>query len=125
MKRPCLDGQAPGGGRPTAGSSDLKRYELGVGHLTVDLHRLSLPAGDTRLRARVGVGRLDLYVPDRVAVRVDGKVNVGDADVLGRHDSGTQIREQVSESGPPGATSRLMIDAKVGVGDLNIRRGAP
>ena len=89
------------------------------------MHDLSLPAGDTKLRARVGVGRLDLYVPDRVAVRVDGKVNVGDADVLGRHDSGTQIREQVSESGPSGATSRLVIDAKVGVGDLNIRRGAP
>src|SRR5437667_222485 len=33
-----------------ATAADLKRYELGVGHLRVDLHALSLPAGDTQLR---------------------------------------------------------------------------
>jgi phage shock protein PspC (stress-responsive transcriptional regulator) len=106
-------------------ADQLKRYDLGIGHLKVDLHGLSLPQGDTRVRARVGVGRLDLYVPFGVAVQVDGRVTVGNADVLGHHDSGTDVRNQVVDQGASASAARLVIDAKVGVGDLEVHRGAP
>jgi phage shock protein PspC (stress-responsive transcriptional regulator) len=108
-----------------ASAAELKRYELGIGHLIVDLHDVSLPPGDTLLRAHVGVGRLELWVPEGVPVKVDGKVKVGNADVLGRHEDGTEIHEQLSAPGAPAASSRLVIDAKVGIGDLNVHRGAP
>jgi phage shock protein PspC (stress-responsive transcriptional regulator) len=105
--------------------SELKRYDLGIGQLSVDLHGLSLPAGDTRVRARVGIGHLDVYVPDGVAVRVDARVTAGEADVLGRHDGGTSVRDEVNAPGSPGAGSRLVIDARVGLGHLEVHRGAP
>jgi phage shock protein PspC (stress-responsive transcriptional regulator) len=105
--------------------SELKRYDLGIGHLTVDLHDLALPAGDTRVKARVGIGRLDLYVPQGAAVKVDGRVTVGEADVFGRHDGGTSVRDEVTEAGSSGSASRLVIDAKVGVGNLEVHRGEP
>src|SRR5262249_27341079 len=54
-------------------TADLHRdYRLGVGNLTVDLSRLSVGPGTTRVQAHLGAGDLQVAVPHDVRVRVVG-----------------------------------------------------
>jgi hypothetical protein len=96
-------------------------YELAVGDLTVDLRALRLPPGRTEVDARVGIGELEVIVPRGVALEATGRARAGKVNVLGREESGTQSRETVV-TGPAHARSVLVVDARVGLGDVRIHR---
>jgi phage shock protein PspC (stress-responsive transcriptional regulator) len=92
-------------------------YKLGVGELDVDLSRLALPAGTTTVHMRVGIGQLHVTVPRGVTVRTLGKVSWGDATVLGHQESGHDVHTDVGA-----ARARLVLDGKVGIGQLEVDR---
>ena len=96
-------------------------YRLGIGQLELDLRALQLPPGETRVAARVGIGELDVDVPEGVALEVNGKVHGGDANILGRKESGWRFRKRVVDPGAEKATRRLVLDVDVGLGDLEVR----
>jgi phage shock protein PspC (stress-responsive transcriptional regulator) len=100
-----------------ASSAELKpAYELGVGDLSVDLSRIGPVTTETHVDAKVGVGELEIIVPRDVSVAVDARAKVGEVNVLSRHDDG--LNAQVST----GSGGLLVIDAKVGAGQIDVTR---
>lgn len=118
-----LDG--PIGGRterPTSVFELEDRYTQSIGDLTVDLSRLQLPPGETRIRASVGIGKLTVRVPEVALVEVDAKVSAGAAIVFGTRQDGWTVEQRVVDEAGAGAP-KLTINAEVGFGDLDVRRG--
>jgi phage shock protein PspC (stress-responsive transcriptional regulator) len=100
-------------------------YRVGLGTLELDLRALELPPGETQVEARVGVGELVVRVPDGVALDATAEVGVGDASVPGRDEDGVGAEVETRDEGFEEAARRLVVDAKVGFGDLRIERDEP
>ena len=52
-------------------------YEMGVGSMKVDLRDVDLPAGRTDLRLDMGIGEIQLLVPDDLCVTTDAQLGIG------------------------------------------------
>jgi phage shock protein PspC (stress-responsive transcriptional regulator) len=102
----------------TSQSELRQKYELGIGDLNLDLRDLSLPAGETHVKARVDIGDLDIVVPPDAAVQVHGDAEVGRVEVLGRIGDGRDVDRAVVQNGP----HVLVIDAHVGAGRVRVMR---
>jgi len=104
--------------------ADLSQtYKLGIGTLELDLSHAQLPAGRTPLRLRVGLGRVHLVVPNDAVVAYRAKGHVGDLKILGQERSGWKVvtsgrQAPLTAAGGP----VLVVDAKVGVGEVDIDR---
>lgn len=110
-----------------ASLADLKdEYRLGLGELTVDLTRLSLPvegAKPVRVKARVGMGRLVVLLPEHVLVSVRGHAGIGDVEIFGRRRSGFDVQYPYDPKVPLGTTIPFVLDVSVGVGSVEVRYG--
>ena len=106
--------------RPTSMAELRDHYQLGAGQLDIDLRDLDLPRGDTPLEIDMGAGEVRLAVPASVCVATDAEVGVGEARVLGRANSGVDVN-LLERPDAPAAASRLLVDAQIGVGQLEIR----
>jgi phage shock protein PspC (stress-responsive transcriptional regulator) len=99
--------------------SELRqKYELGIGDLNLDMRDLSLPPGETHVKARVDVGDLDIVVPRDAAVQVHGDAQVGRVEVLGRIGDGHDVDRTVVQGG----RRVLVLDAHVGAGRVRVAR---
>ena len=105
--------------RPGSASELRDRYELGIGELEVDLRNTDLPAGDTPLGIDLGVGEARLIVPEDVCVATDADVGVGAVRVFDRDSEGVDV-DVVDEPDADPDTTRLMVNADVGLGALNV-----
>jgi predicted membrane protein len=70
----------------------------------------------TTIHAKLGVGKLHIIVPRDLPVAVDAHAKVGQLDVLQQHEGGHNI--DVSTPG----RALLVIDAKVGAGQVDVER---
>jgi phage shock protein PspC (stress-responsive transcriptional regulator) len=103
-----------------ASVDDLRgEHELGIGELVFDLRSVEFPLGETRLDVRVDAGRIHVLVPEDVALRVAADAKLGEIDLLGRYVEGWEVKEQVDETG----TRVLVLDASVGIGEIEVERG--
>src|SRR4051794_1630213 len=110
--------------RPVGAEQVRAEYHLGVGRLVVDLRRAALPVGDRPLRVRVGVGQAVVVVPRDVCVATKGRIGMGAALLLGHDEGGLDV--QVDDQPPARSrTARLVVDADIGVGALEVRHTAP
>jgi phage shock protein PspC (stress-responsive transcriptional regulator) len=98
------------------------KYELGIGDFNVNLADVALPAGETRVKATLGIGDLTVHVPKNVAVEVDGRAGAGEVVIFGQSDDGTSIHDHVRSAGTVRG-ARLVLDAHVGFGRLEVVRG--
>jgi phage shock protein PspC (stress-responsive transcriptional regulator) len=105
--------------RPGSASELRDRYELGIGELEVDLRNTDLPAGDSRLAIDLGVGEARLIVPEDVCVATDADVGVGVVRLFDRDSGGIDVDVFDEPVADPG-TTRLMVNADVGLGALNV-----
>jgi predicted membrane protein len=96
-------------------------YRLGIGELDVDLSKLELEPGITRVIASVGIGHLLVTVPRDVAVQVDSHVDWGDSEVLGSEKNGHDVDHDVERPGRAGAPL-LLLDLGVGAGQVEVVR---
>lgn len=96
-------------------------YRLGAGTLRLDLRALPLPAGTTRVDARVDLGTLRIVVPGGVALRVRATARLGEIDLLGDRVDGAGVELGLDQTGE----RVLVLDAHVGLGGLQIRRALP
>jgi phage shock protein PspC (stress-responsive transcriptional regulator) len=106
-----------------ASASDLDRsYKLGIGDLDVNLAGIDdLPAGETRLHARVAIGDLHVTVPQDVTVRYRADAEFGEVEVFGDDFQGHDARAVgVDRSGD--GTRVLVVDAEAGAGHVDIER---
>jgi phage shock protein PspC (stress-responsive transcriptional regulator) len=109
--------------RPAAVGALQPSYELGVGELNVDLSTVELPSGTTSVDASVGVGHLVITVPEGIAIEIDGQAGIGEVDVLGAHDDGVNAHRTLSVAGPTADAPVLDLEADVGIGHIEVRRG--
>jgi hypothetical protein len=105
--------------RPSS-PAELTEYELGVGNLVVDLRQLQVPAGTTVVEARVGVGELEVELPDGVSVQVEASSGLGEVQVLGQQEGGFGSRVEASSEVVP--DRRLRLDVRVGLGQVRVER---
>lgn len=102
------------------GSGD---YRLGVGEALLDLRGLPEAPG-TVVSAEVGLGELVVLVPDDLTVRVRAHATAGEVSLpVGddRNSNGTDV-DRSELLGPPGPVD-LVLDVRVGVGNLEVRHG--
>jgi Cell wall-active antibiotics response 4TMS YvqF len=105
--------------RPSS-PAELTEYELGVGSLVVDLRQLQVPAGTTVVGARVGIGELEVELPQGVSVQVEATSGLGEVQVLGQEEGGFGSR--VETSNEVGSDRRLRLDLRVGLGQVRVER---
>lgn len=105
--------------RPLDASEVRDSYELGMGSLEVDLRGVDFPAGDRRLKLKLGVGEAVLLVPSNVCVASDAQVGVGDVEVFTQSNSGVDVDWEDTRVAKPDMT-RLVLDANVGIGHLQV-----
>ena len=134
-------GLEDGVGQVTWSPTGDATYRLGAGEGVLDLTGLraarpspgDAAAGPTRIDARVGVGSLTVLVPTDVTVRVDGQVGVGELSVLDPEGSltgdtsseeGRDVREVFELPGDPAGSPQVELDLEVGMGEIEVRRGA-
>jgi Cell wall-active antibiotics response 4TMS YvqF len=105
--------------RPSS-PAELTEYELGVGNLVVDLRQLQVPAGTTVVEARVGIGELEVELPDGVSVQVEARSGLGEVQALGQQEGGFGSRVEASSEVVP--DRRLRLDVRVGLGQVRVER---
>lgn len=105
--------------RPASAADMRDTYQLGMGELVLDLRQTELPAGDVPVGIDLGIGEARLIVPDDVCVATDAEVGIGEARTFDRHNEGVDVDvEDLPDASPD--TTRLVVNADVGVGSLRI-----
>jgi phage shock protein PspC (stress-responsive transcriptional regulator) len=107
--------------RPSSAADLRDKYELGMGELVVDLRQTDLPPGDVPLKVDLGVGEARVLVPENVCVATDAHVGVGEARTFELHNHGVDVNLDDLPDAKP-STTRLLVNADVGVGSLRIGR---
>jgi phage shock protein PspC (stress-responsive transcriptional regulator) len=109
---------------PVTSGQTVNGYRLSTGEAVLDLTGPALAAGATSaapvdINASLGIGRLVVIVPAGVGVQVDAAVGLGD---VIDHVDGTGERggPGVSRSITSGGPAMLRVQAKVGVGQLEV-----
>jgi phage shock protein PspC (stress-responsive transcriptional regulator) len=104
--------------------ADLRRtYELGIGHLVVDLRNAPLSGRVTTISGSLGIGGLDVDVPANVRVDVQAHAGAGATEIFGHLDDGvTQDTHRVAGIHRPGV---LRLILRVGAGAIHVRRWGP
>jgi phage shock protein PspC (stress-responsive transcriptional regulator) len=109
---------------PTSTAQVRDHYRVGAGRLIVDLRGARLTAGDRPLKLDVGAGQGVLIVPADVCVATDARVGMGIVQEFDRNDAGLDVHRNDRPVATPG-NARIVLDAHVGVGDLEIRHDWP
>jgi phage shock protein PspC (stress-responsive transcriptional regulator) len=104
--------------------ADLKPggYELGVGELVVDLRDTRWPRTATvNLKIDVGTGHALVLVPADVCLQADTHAGLGYLNLLGSETGGADIDDQRGTIARSPAVRRLVLDADVGIGAIEVR----
>jgi phage shock protein PspC (stress-responsive transcriptional regulator) len=110
--------------QPRAVADVQDRYEVAGGELVLDLTDVPFGKEPTDLHARVGMGRLAVYLPVDAPVAATGKAGVGGIDLLGRQEGGVQVSMRNSASGSE-RIGRITLDLETGYGVIEVKRGEP
>lgn len=103
--------------------TDLEEhYELGAGTLVVDLRQLTLPEGTTPLTADVGMGEIEVRVPDDVAVNVTADAGTGEIVLFGEQEGGLGLDRTYATPGYEAAGRKLQLELNVGMGRIEVTR---
>jgi phage shock protein PspC (stress-responsive transcriptional regulator) len=105
--------------RPSSVETLRSEYKLGAGELTVDLRDVQLPPGDRELDLKLGVGELEVIVPEDVCVVTHADLGAGEIGALDRDAEGADVEFDEEPTAPAG-TPRLIVNAEVGLGALYV-----
>ena len=98
-------------------------YEYGIGDYELDLTNVRLAVRETHVDVSLGMGSLVVTVPEEAAVEVDAHAGAGEVVLFGASDDGIGADREVSLPGPEPDSPRLVLDASVGFGQIEVRRG--
>jgi phage shock protein PspC (stress-responsive transcriptional regulator) len=106
--------------RPAQASDVHSKYTLGIGTLKLDLAHVTLPKGQTFVKATVGIGALTVVVPANATVDAQGRAQAGSVDLLDEHDSGTHVKSSIVDR--TGSGRVLVLDVRTGLGVVRVER---
>ena len=94
-------------------------YQLGVGHLVVDLRRLDWARQRVvHLNVHLGVGQAQILVPPSVCVITTSHTGVGESEVTGQLSRGLDLTSSVGTGSS--ALPRLVLGAHLDIGQLQV-----
>jgi phage shock protein PspC (stress-responsive transcriptional regulator) len=97
-------------------------YQLGVGHLVVDLRSLDWARQRVvHLNVRLGVGQAQILVPANLCVVTTSHTGVGESEVTGQQSRGLDLGSTVGAGS--NALPRLVLNAHLDVGQLQVING--
>jgi phage shock protein PspC (stress-responsive transcriptional regulator) len=105
--------------QPAVASSVQSQYRLGIGNLDVDLSHVSFGSKPTAVELRLGIGKMRVTVPHDATVLTHARVAWGDSSILGDQQSGHAVHTDVGDP-----HSRLVLDAHVGIGKVEVVRAS-
>lgn len=117
--RPALD-HGVGERHWVVTGASATRFQLGIGDATLVLPAGTETAGRGTVRARVGLGHLEIVVPEGLAVVVDAHVQNGDIQGAGFDANGRDVDHRFVFGSR--TADALHIDASVGAGQVEVRR---
>ncbi len=107
---------------PTAATLATE-YNLIAGQLDLSLADVAFPEGETRIEAGVTFGKLVIEdIPEGVAVQVEAAATAGQIVLFGSTQDGVNVSNAAVDSGFDSAARRLVIEATVGFGQIEVRR---
>jgi len=110
--------------RPVTVTELRPEYRLGAGELRLDLSDLALEPGQgVGVKVRIGVGDLQVRVPDDVCVIASGHAGLGEIDLLGRRNEGVDVDNDRGGVAAPD-TPTLTLALRAGVGAITVDRDA-
>lgn len=109
---------------PTGIEDVRDEYELGAGQLLVDLSEVDFAGHERTVSASVGLGQLEVVVPEGVDVTVNASTGAGELELLGESDRGSGLERTVNPpvSGP--VDGSLTLDLESGFGQVTVSRTA-
>jgi phage shock protein PspC (stress-responsive transcriptional regulator) len=113
---------------PGAAGDLPSEYRLLAGDATLDLTGLGAVSGGRSVRASVGAGQLAVRLPAGLPVSVHAHAGGGRVEVLGLVSDGLGVDRDVTSGGPnvgAGAVAGLVLDLRVGAGQLTVTRVTP
>ena len=118
---------APGATMPSSARhtpisvTDLQsNYHLGVGNQMLDLVQLELNGATKKVAATVGIGDMDVVVPDNVKVVVRARAGAGEVRLFDRNFGGTQLDRTITMAATGKQAGELDLDLRVGLGQVQI-----
>ncbi|WP_406283355.1 PspC domain-containing protein [Embleya sp. NBC_00896] len=110
---------------PSSVASVPETYRMGIGDLDIDLRKLDLgPSGRATVKARVGAGQIQVWVPKDVTVVFEGSADLGDVRTPdgGNHGYRPEHTETTKPQADP-TRGTITLDLKVGVGQVEMLYG--
>jgi phage shock protein PspC (stress-responsive transcriptional regulator) len=104
-----------------AGGAPTRTFELGVGEATLDLRGADTSGRVLDVSARIGVGHLVVVVPDDVTVRLRARAGLGELDLGDAQTAEGSSVERTVVLGEGDVEAEL--DVRVGMGEIEVRRG--
>jgi phage shock protein PspC (stress-responsive transcriptional regulator) len=98
-------------------------YRLGIGELVVDLSDVDLQGGGASVDATNGIGELRVVVPRDAEVVAYAHAGAGVVRLFGGEANGTDVGRRAVSPGVEGG-GRLVVDARIGIGEVVIHRAA-
>ena len=106
--------------RPLSDANLASPYRLGAGELTIDLTEFDFTRGRTDLQVDMGMGAVEVIVPDDVCVSSRARVGAGVAEVFGQENGDIDL-DWSQRPRNEGDAPELFVDAEVDFGALVVR----
>ena len=110
--------------RPLTVAELRSPYRISVGELVVDLSGLDLSGQQAEVVVTAGIGDVQVIVPRSVQLVVIGHASLGEVEIFGSSWEGSAIDRRFVAPGGREGGGRLTVRARVGIGELEVRRGA-
>jgi hypothetical protein len=110
--------------RPRLAGKEIRdeNFSHSFGDFDLDLTTATIPEGQARVRASIGLGDLTVILPRDLAVRVYASAGLGDVQVLDREDDGIAPRIEFESEDYATATRKLELHASAGIGGVKVIR---
>ena len=105
--------------RPAGFANLAANYDKGAGELVIDLTELPWNGQTVTISAEVGVGELELFVPDGVAVEASGEVGVGEFATAAGSQGGFGIDRTYNVAG--NGLGTVVANLEVGMGRILVQ----
>ena len=105
--------------RPIDAERLARGYEMGVGEMRVDLRDVELPPGRTDLRLDMGLGEIQVLVPDDLCVTTHADVGLGAVDTGEGEQAGVDLDVDDDQRVAPGVR-HVHLDVDLDVGELRV-----
>jgi phage shock protein PspC (stress-responsive transcriptional regulator) len=94
-------------------------YEMGVGSMRVDLRDVDLPPGRTDMPLQMGMGEIQVLVPEDMCVVTDAAISLGAANTGGGEEGGVDIDIHDGPVPDPGVPY-VRLDVDLGIGAVHV-----